>query len=618
MRARSIVAGAVAVVAALLPVGLATPAQAAQAVRMLEGNCGSYSTLTANCANLPILVEAGIVSGAGGATAATGATAAAAGTGAVGTLGFGTVLGATGAAVGLGLLKVFGVDEGVYVETDPEFSGPSGPSVCLSYTRPSSQTGAEFFGPIATATAAQCFDPVSVAGGWEIQAVSVPSSPRWGGATFEVVTAGSTGTLGWAYMGTTNGWSSATYCNNSVNLAGMVVGQQFTIQTNCEGMAGTQQDWVFLVGRASGGLGWSDSGTVLGTKTIGTPHVDGYHGTIRTTVGCRAPGSTQLSYVTATARVDVEQGGHLPVPPVRCDAGMAAVSMKVEYQADGTTEWVELGSGDATATVAPLIDDYPDCFSPTGAALCELQLQRKNGSTWESCGPLASYCPSWVEEWSETPELFRCKYGNYDVPIERCSAFRKPGTLLPNTEEDGDETPQPIPPTAPAPDVPPNPVRDPETGEEVDLGELIDTDGSTRPEPEARQCWPTGWGVLNPFSWVFQPLWCAFVPRQSVIDSMLDDVEDAAEETAPGQVISAMRAWAFEIPEGSCEGITITWPWLPDEPQQFLASCPGDPFEGMAIASRWASFLVVAVAGVFAIVRYIAGVVEYRGFGGSA
>src|SRR5690606_10876310 len=120
MRKRhGLVAAALALGLVLIPVGVA-PAQAAETVRTLAVCSGS-----ALCAseNLPILTTYAAMYGTGGATAATGATAAATATGLGGTLGFGTVVGASGAAIGVGIMKLTGVDEGLFIETDPDFFG---------------------------------------------------------------------------------------------------------------------------------------------------------------------------------------------------------------------------------------------------------------------------------------------------------------------------------------------------------------------------------------------------------------------------------------------------------------------------------------------------------------
>lgn len=620
MRSR-LLAGILAAGLVLLPIGIASPAQAVQTVRSLA----CYSSLTCNPANLPILADAGIMSGAG-TTAATGATAAVAATGAAGSLGFGTVVAATGAAVGIGLLSLYGVDEGLYIQTDPGYTtgdeggyrfggiGLGGVTVTMLGTRV-----IDWHAPSQWHTyTVHCF---GISG-------SLSTSVQLHVRTPALSITGSGG----ATLSRAEAWNRAASNSTLTAYTGPITGSGFIpSSTTCP--AGTthyQRSW-FDVSSSTYNQDWRPPvyadriglGPAAGPTTVedGLPIEAGYHGLIRTQVSCIAPGWSQPSVVTAQARIDLDPGSRIPVPAVKCDAPGVAKSAKVEYKADGSAVWIELGSGDATATVSQLVDEYPSCFSSTGATLCELQLQRKEGTSWATCGPLAEFCPTWVEEWSETPDIFRCRFGSYDVPMSRCSAFRKPGTVLPNVkgDEDGDGAPDPIPPTAPAPTVYPNPVVNPGTGEQVETPPWLDTDGTTSPEGQARECWPSGWGVLNPFSWVFMPVGCAlqdaFVPRASVVTAMRTAVDEAAAETAPAQITRAVQAWAFHVPESSCGGMTITWPWAPDDPQSFLASCAGDPFESMAVTSRWVSFLVVVFVGVFAIIRYIAGIVAYRGLG---
>jgi hypothetical protein len=330
----------------------------------------------------------------------------------------------------------------------------------------------------------------------------------------------------------------------------------------------------------------------------------------------------------ATARVDIDAGERIPVPSVKCDPPAVAVRAYVEYQADGSAEWVPFGSGDATGTVTPLLEQYPDCYTPAGTLICQIDLQRKDGTRWESCGEVAIYCPDWVREWSETPDLFRCKYGSYDVAMSMCSAYRKPGTLLPNHEEDEDGVPQPVPPGAPAPDPMPNPVRDPDTGNEVDLGTIVDVDGATNTSPDGQSCFPTGWGVINPVSWVLMPVQCAlkwaFVPRAVEIQKKMD----ALRLRANGWVVPAVGvvttiAGAVKIAASGCQGppmhLVFDFPGFTavDETYYPMNACE-DPMASVASAvNGMLSFSIIAWMGL-AVVRYFMSLIGYVPFGGGA
>jgi len=576
MRARGWIAAGVVAVFALVPVGLATPAQAADAVRSLS----CISSVTCNPANLPIVAELGIGS-AGGVTTATGATGAATATGLAGTVGFGTVVGASGAAVGLGLLKVYGVEEGVFIETDPEYDSGvvpgQGPTVVLG------GQSLTFFGLLPGDHRFACFKFVGA----------------WSGIRIEYHTSASS-TL-FASAGTAGG----------------------TAATNCaSAYGGVQADWgsvfaggsvtiteVVRYGYYSGGVWQARS------DDFAVPQ-EGYHGTIRTTVGCRAPGSTQLSYVTATARVDVEQGERLPVPPARCDVGIAA-SVKVEYQADGTMEWIELGAGDARSYVERWPVDYPDCFN--GTLTCALKLWRvSEGGMLASCGEVGQYCPSWAAEAKLNPNAYRCTYGPYDVTLAHCSVYRDPSVgVLPNDsgEEDEDGEPVPLPIDAPVPDPLPNPMTNP--------------DGTPAPSPggessQPRECFPTGWGVFNPVEWVLKPMRCAFEPSEG----KLEEVKAKVQQAWAGSVIAGAIAIGGGIavamqsvdPEG-CEGplVAFTLSGLGIMPDFQYSAHPLSACEEPAATVAWWARAVGSAVMLFfaalACVGNITRIVNYSGKG---
>ncbi len=592
---RRIFAGLVAATLGALLVVLppaVSPAQAADTVRAFA----CISTIDPKCAgaNLPILAEAGIVS-AGGTTAATGGTAAVAASGALGTLGFKTVLGAGAAAITVGLLKLYGVDEGLFIETDPDHSedgagGQYGPLVC--YTLTSGATSQEicvgYAGPAVitsgtgSGNAIHCFI-------FDSRFTGTPITSQ-----FAFTLKATPTVLRTIFLST----AATTTCAANYGPAEEYEGVTGTGAWRSSSPTTSLPDEVVLYGRSSGTTSW------IGTPGEAVNRPTGYHGDIRTVLECIAPGWSAPSVEMRTERIDVDPGERIPVPAIHCTAPAVAKSARVEYRADGTTEWVELGSGDATATVTTLVDDYPSCFSSTGATLCELQLQIKEGTRWESCGPLAEYCPDWVREWSETPDLYRCRFGSYDVPMARCSAFRQPGTLLPNHETDESGTPQPVPPTAPAPNPLPNQTRDPETGEPVPLPSEVP--GSQQQE---RECWPSGFGIFNPLSWVLMPIRCAFEPSPQKVQQFQTTIRGKWETSAPGRIVggvgSAFDAAATVVEAGSCEGVYIPTGWLNRDafagagiPSGFwiLNACPGSPLQ------PWAAFSFVLISGAMIVV----------------
>lgn len=616
----AIIAAAFSLLLVVVPVST-TPAQAAQTVRTLA----CYSSLTCNQANLPLLAEAGLVSGGGGAaaaTAATGGTAAAVGTGAAGTLGWYTVMGAV--VAGLGLMTIKGVEEGVNIETDPQWSqGTSGWPVLVT---PNGALAVEVaWGPLYMNTPPSQYICVRRVAAQE-NGTTPGGSTLWFKLTDGTYDSSSIRGVG----GSSTVSTSVNACNGALGTTGgswsnsLALSSSDPYEINVESMA-----------VCGGPVPTCTMTTVAPIRPLDVYFKtrnavsSGYHGMLRTDVVCRVSGGTPTT-TSFEARVDAEAGDDLPVPPAQCAAGVA-IGSKVYYLEDGSSTWVELGGVDADY-VSDYLDEYPGCFASSQGSTCTVELERKEGTRWETCGKLASYCPDWVEEWSSTPEIYRCKFGEYAVSIDVCSMYRKPGVLLPNVEHDPGESPQPIPPTAPAPNPLPNPVKNPD-GTTPETPPWIDVDGGPDPSQDPRECWPTGWGVLNPLAWVFMPVKCAledaFVPRQSEIVKIQNRVKTALAGTSVEQVqqiASSGLATIGEIPKTGCLGPHVvlnvpsinpfpgTHPPLIDYDGYPLSACEA-PYDAAAFWARTIGGLIMLWFGGKLVLRNIAGIIDYSGRG---
>lgn len=552
-----------------------------------------------NPANAPILIQLGILSGST-ATAATGSAAAVAGTGLLGTLGFKTVVGAAVAAAGLMTLR--GIEEGLFIETDAGYA-PEGP--------PAGVVGAHSFPIVSGATRAT---------------LSVSYAPATGQLTMTATDASGPSCIGGAIGYRTSSGDSAYF-------SGIAVGG------GCASPVTSLSRSVGVL-PATGAIGWSPQGqptpaqlAALATWVSGSPlerggwvGVDhpayqpgapaGYVGTIRTTLTCK-PTSGGTTFVEAFAEVNAAPGDDLPVPPAACPAGSVAIYAAVDYRAAGTTTWVGIGSADAPSFIEGLPIDYPDCFN--AGIECVVQLWRVGtAGQLASCGPIGEFCPSWAAESVHAPDAYRCSFGPYSIELNYCSVYRAPGVgVLPNASDDTDEEgrPIPLPPTAPVPDPLPNRVQAP--------------DGAPAELPGAasnaqRQCFPEGWGVLNPFEWVVKPLRCVFEPTEGKPQQAGARLQSAITLSSLGVVILLVGGGAELVREfepSGCQGPYIRIPmsglgivddWAVEGYP--LSACEG-PAADIAQASRYlGSAMMLWFAGRRSL-RNLASIIDYSGRG---
>ena len=164
---------------------------------------------------------------------------------------------------------------------------------------------------------------------------------------------------------------------------------------------------------------------------------------------------------------------------------------------------------------APTADPNKPLCSPTRPGTgCKLQILLDTSpcvvGMWE--------CENWLDlskdpNW--TPR-FSCQYGPYSVPLETCNPLERgyEPDGAPASEENTDGDPSTANNTDPA--------GNPQTGEPPVTSTVP---GGASPAPvgtvpgttvQAAECFPTGWGMLNPFEWVLKPIACAFIPQTNL------------------------------------------------------------------------------------------------------
>lgn len=239
---------------------------------------------------------------------------------------------------------------------------------------------------------------------------------------------------------------------------------------------------------------------------------------------------------------------------------------------------------------------YPECMK----GVCPLQLE-KNGV---SCFVAVELCTDWFES-PDKEQTMTCRYGTHVVPLSECNVYGP--SFKPDAQTKGDT------------------LGNPDTGQPTsnpNPGSGTDTKAGTRPvtDPDApgeRQCFPTGWGVLNPVEWVMKPTQCAlewaFVPRQSVLTAQLTKVATAWDDTIVLQIPRMIGGWAIETPAGGCGGLVADMGFLPGgqfPDISFFNACPGDPLAPFAgIIKPWltVSFIVAVAMSMYASVSMVVG-----------
>lgn len=588
-----------------------------------------YSSLTCNPANLPILAEAGMLATTASGTTVTGAgTTAVIATGTVATgggfaagisgattlyAGAGAVGAATAAVIGSAVMTSLGV-QGVKLKTTKGSGGSSVrcPVPVVDGTSPRTIPEANCTTSLVVRYGAAVSDGYTTEGQpkqYDMTRGAVTVSDQTVRIAFALTPSGSSGEI-------------ATFLPLCAYDAGENNPVQWTSASNppsdgvgtAELVCNTTVSDRPLIGAATR-ISWTKYTRLY--QMLWTPNFTeenpGYKGQLRTTVQCAGRDGT--TPVSATKRVDQEGGLELDTPDATCPAGDLAVSFTVDYLADGSTTWLPLTTGDSTGEVKNLVQLYPDCFGP-GVSPCRLDLQTKVGDTsWASCGAAAVGCPDWVSQAEAAPDRYRCKYGKSVLELDYCSAYRRPGSVLPNTKKAPDGTPVRVPITAPVPPATSAPLKVTDTtGQTVELGKDGSPAGSLG--DGSSDCWQDGWGTQNPLTWVLTPVQCAFrwafIPRESVVADFQTTVTDAYNEAPPGKVQRMVAGVVPDVPPSGCSGITLDltgWRGLIESSGMdrgvwsgnvtLLAACEGDQLRTAAIATN----VILSAVIVFMVFR---------------
>lgn len=635
----------IAAILVLLPVGIATPAQAADTLRSFV--CTSSIDWRCQPANLPILIELGVVEagaaggGAAGGTAVVGASAG----GATGGLSVG------GSAAGLGILSVAycwiisiitptncdaaakgimgmnGVKD-LTLKTDPTWTPPAGftcdwpggPRTSGTGSLSAALTHSCVSNPLV-ANSSSNWASASVVGDFVFRAV--PSGTGSRGLT---MTIDPTGTPAGAWQlkvivrcqnTTTPGLSTTTPVQtiNSVTTGGDASTTVVVATTTLCGSGYLPRAVEMQVGPSTS-ITYGTIWNYLDPEPV--PASTDIRGESQTTIICKNPATGEtLPVTTSTGQQVVPPGSDIRVADAACPLGWINISTKIDFDPFGTAPPVEVVPPTAPDPgIESLPDDYPDCFPAPSSGACALtlwQVQPSGGLL--SCGEIGQLCIGWAQSPS-APSQYKCYYGPYEIDLNKCSAYRAPEHgVLPNTKPDGST----IPYNEPVPSSWGNPTLDPITGLPVPV-----PTPSTPLDPERAECFPTGWGALNPVSWVIQPMMCAleraFVPRPSAIQSMVDGVAGAWESTMFAQLEPIVAPFLTLPVFDGCDGLPIDmdfdWPIVWGIHWRFGEACEG-PLNTTAQIVRAITGVGIVLLGIRTLTSMFGGVIQFRGFGKS-
>jgi len=617
---RLVVASALGVLACL-GLTVVVPSGTAQAFTSLQACYQNPATL-ALCAEAmgTTIPTAGVASAATGTTTATGGTAAVAVASSAPSwaAGLSAVLSAGAAAVATsvgGLMTMFGVPE-TQIATDPEYVGSPvlGEGVVACNTQPTTTVCMEARRQTVTIGSTSC----------NAYSFKIPGVTAYETYAFRLVRQSGSGPFNVAI----GGWD-VTGSHSSLRYPGGTLAEgsdetPWTASTNCIVL-----DIWYFAGRnmwATEASGWVPSdkaaydcgvagkvcmNLLRAVEEGGTPVLVG---TNRVTLTCSNGEAT--TDVVQMYPYDVTAGSPISFPETQCAPGWVLESMKVETQQGASGTWTEIATGQNPPEVIAAPLDFPNCVSDVGSETCYLRLY--DGSDW--CGPGAVACPYWVDQETAEPGRFRCLYGPYSVPLTDCSAYRKPGVgVLPNRDVNGD----PIAITAPAPapaEIPP--AVDPVTGTQLPNWIAPDAPGGGTTLLQSGECFPSGWGLLNPVEWIYRPIQCglewAFVPRTSVMTATVTGLQTAMATRAPAQIAEMVSGWEFAPPPGGCGGITVPLSdvWSEVDDWHILNACPGEPLAPLAGLCSVIVGIGSLLGAAISCTRSIAGVVQFGGVNG--
>ena len=318
------------------------------------------------------------------------------------------------------------------------------------------------------------------------------------------------------------------------------------------------------------------------------------------TVHCQG---TDTSY--DVARTSTPADGAVVVPA--CNPGDHPVKIT-------TTSGAGTWSHPITTATPSDLRNYPQC---AGAA-CTYRVFVDG----LPCTNGVAECTHWSYVRTIAPNRVECFYGPYSVAVDLCNMLERAyeGTPVRVTTENTDGNPNTS--TAPAPT--PVDVSDPRvTATTPPIPRVTETGGPVAeclngtakcapapvdPNPSSDNCWPAGYGVFNPASWVLQPTKCAlkwaFVPRPAAVATAVDTVKTDIATSGPGPLLPPVLDVVNTLnPSGSgCQGPELHFDYKTMHVSSFpLDACSGWKATAAALTKAFLTMVTVVGGGVYII-----------------
>lgn len=279
---------------------------------------------------------------------------------------------------------------------------------------------------------------------------------------------------------------------------------------------------------------------------------------------------------------------------------------------DGTAEPVKDFEQETTPEYQKSAAVNPECGSTT---VCELQLVKPDGSV---CNDTDNTCAGWST--AADKDQYTCRFGNEAIGFRSADITTECAWYADRWTPEAQRTGNTL--TAPATQSPsktattiPNPAPELTPGTDKNVGSAPIKD----PDTGRAECFPSGWGALNPVSWVVQPVQCAlswaFVPRLSEVKKAGDGIRKSWDKTAPVKLATAVGGWDFEPVMTGCDGIPIPKDLIyKGMPAQRIASaCAGTSLAPAATAVKVFLNITFGIGGAWAIASYMGWTIGFKG-----